>query len=419
MAYARDAGNWHSLAAADVCQISEKRRDLDPLGLLIERTLHAVHELEACAGEGTDRELGDQLGQGVRLEDELERRTGQLLRQMNRYNDWRALGFFDLSHYAAERLGMARRTARSRTGIAHALCDRPVVRAAYEKGTIGLEAAWIICRALDRDPLQQHKSEWAWVELARESSVKRLQDEVRRAGLCRMEAFRDGPAKRTTDFGNAMGPATDAEWHAFIRREPEMTRVRVRWLGKAGLHPNMADVCLRLRLQEDIANNLLAAIESARRRLQEMDPRGGAADTRSSGFVARDYIARGRRVPAWVGLLDILEEYAETWDDPNLIPKRRWSRIYERDGYRCMAPGCTARAQIQDHHIHYRSHQGSDEPWNQLTLCAFHHQQGEHGRFARVRGTAPLDLIWRLGTPELATWWKNERRLKMLDRLVC
>jgi len=46
-----------------------------------------------------------------------------------------------------------------------------------------------------------------------------------------------------------------------------------------------------------------------------------------------------------------------------------------------------------------------------MALCSFHHLQGEHGRFARVRGKAPLDVVWRLGTPELATWWKNERRL--------
>jgi hypothetical protein len=126
---------------------------------------------------------------------------------------------------------------------------------------------------------------------------------------------------------------------------------------------------------------------------------------------ARHFAIRCRRLPPWVGLLSLLEDYAETWDDPQLIPKRRWSRIYERDGYRCMAPGCTARRQIQDHHVQYRLHRGSDDLWNQLSLCRFHHLQGEHGRFAQVRGRAPLDIIWRLGRPDLATWWKNERRL--------
>jgi hypothetical protein len=83
-------------------------------------------------------------------------------------------------------------------------------------------------------------------------------------------------------------------------------------------------------------------------------------------------------------------------------------RFYQRDGHACMAPGCTARCSIEDHHIVYRS---SNEPWNRLCLCRFHHHEGEHGEFAKCRGKAPLDVIWRLGRPELATWWRNERRL--------
>jgi len=49
--------------------------------------------------------------------------------------------------------------------------------------------------------------------------------------------------------------------------------------------------------------------------------------------------------------------------------------------------------------------------WNQITLCRFHHLQGEHGRYASCMGRAPLDLHWRLGTVALATWYRNERRL--------
>ena len=57
----------------------------------------------------------------------------------------------------------------------------------------------------------------------------------------------------------------------------------------------------------------------------------------------------------------------------------------------------------------------ANKPWNQIALCKFHHQQGEHGGLARVRGRAPLDLTWRLGTPDLASWWKNERRIDPQD----
>jgi GTPase involved in cell partitioning and DNA repair len=44
----------------------------------------------------------------------------------------------------------------------------------------------------------------------------------------------------------------------------------------------------------------------------------------------------------------------------------------------------------------YRSHQGCNEPWDLTTLCAWHHQRGEHGKGLKVRGRAPDDLVLEL-----------------------
>jgi len=76
-----------------------------------------------------------------------------------------------------------------------------------------------------------------------------------------------------------------------------------------------------------------------------------------------------------------------------------------------MAPGCTSRRNLQVHHIHYRGHQGGEEPGNLLVLCEFHHQQGEHGTLAQFRGKAPLGVLCRIGDDGLGTWWRNEMRL--------
>jgi hypothetical protein len=73
---------------------------------------------------------------------------------------------------------------------------------------------------------------------------------------------------------------------------------------------------------------------------------------------------------------------------------------FERDGWRCTVPGCTARKNLQSHHIRFRSAGGPDEPWNRTTLCAHHHQRGVHGSFGgtvRIRGTAPDGLVFELG----------------------
>ena len=128
--------------------------------------------------------------------------------------------------------------------------------------------------------------------------------------------------------------------------------------------------------------------------------------------MARTFSTAGRAVPQWLGLFAMLEDFADTWDDPNAMPKRKSDRIYARDGWRCTAPGCSSRRNLESHHLVYRSQGGSlaDEA-NQVTACRFHHQMGEHGALAACRGKAPLDVAWRLGREELAVRYKNELRV--------
>ena len=125
---------------------------------------------------------------------------------------------------------------------------------------------------------------------------------------------------------------------------------------------------------------------------------------------ARMFSSRGQPVPAWVGLLALLEDFADTWDAPEGHPNRRGDRVYIRDGWRCMAPGCTSRRHLESHHVVYRSRQGGDELSNRVCLCRFHHQEGEHGNYASCRGTAPLGLIWSMGAGGIAGRFKNERQ---------
>lgn len=128
--------------------------------------------------------------------------------------------------------------------------------------------------------------------------------------------------------------------------------------------------------------------------------------------VAGKLLKEGFDVPARVGLLSLLEDYILTWDEPAAVPWRRSNRIYVRDGWRCVAPGCTSRQNLESHHVVYRAHGGDlKAEWNQICLCRFHHQQGEHGGLASVRGRAPLGLLWRLGRPGAASFYRNERRI--------
>jgi hypothetical protein len=70
---------------------------------------------------------------------------------------------------------------------------------------------------------------------------------------------------------------------------------------------------------------------------------------------------------------------------------------FTRDGFRCTVPACTARRNLQSHHIRFRSARGPDVAWNRTTLCAFHHHRGVHSGSLAVRGRAPDGLIYELG----------------------
>ena len=166
-----------------------------------------------------------------------------------------------------------------------------------------------------------------------------------------------------------------------------------------------------------LARDFLAAVESARRGLTTLvdsvpwdEPRP-QPDPSPSLVAARMFAGRCRRVPAWVGLLAMLEDDAGTWDDPEGMPDRRADAVYERDGWMCTAPGCCSRQNLEDHHVVYRSRGGRNDQSNRTTVCRFHHQGGEHGGLASCTGTAPLELRWTLGAGGIGGAFLNERRI--------
>lgn len=107
--------------------------------------------------------------------------------------------------------------------------------------------------------------------------------------------------------------------------------------------------------------------------------------------------------PRWWRLLRLFFLAREAWESNVGLPRNASSRILERDHYRCQAPECSRQRNLEVHHIHYRSHGGDDDEDNLITLCAWHHRQGEHGQHLRVRGKITPDrdqLFWELGRDE-------------------
>jgi hypothetical protein len=362
------------------------------------------------------------------------RRLGEIALECSRRGAWATLGFTGIGHYAEARLGIPDTVLQDRVAAARRLARFPVLRNAYERGQLGLDALLVVLRALGRGPVPEDV-ERAWLARAREATVKRLRDEARALARRDLEwppdAAGDVPPAGAQEFADAplaacgsvpaAGvvpplPLSDPAWAASLRRAPGLARRRVLQAGLRALDPS-PDVFLRLRLPESLADDLLAAVEIARRSLAALadsvpwDRDWPDQPALPSVLAARMFSVRARRVPAWVGLLALLEEAAFVWDDPRAAPRRPADPIYRRDGYRCTAPGCTARVAIEEHHVVFRSRGGSDAPTNRIALCAAHHAAlHEHGTLAVV-GCAPVGLTWVVGAAGVARRYCCERRL--------
>jgi len=350
------------------------------------------------------------------LHDELERRLDEAIIQMSATTSWRALGYGGLPDYAHQALGWERSTIYARLALVRRLRRLPVVERAFSEGRIGRMAAHSISRVLLRDGTGASDSrpapaatQQAWVERAARATCRRLQDETR--AVARLMALDAGD--------HACEPLEDQEWHASLKRHPGLTRRRLEALTRmaltepAHLHP------LHLQIEPETAADLVRLLTLARRdpglvqtfsRLRQEQHEASPGTGRGQAGVPAFSTARDG-VPLWAALLALLQEFADTWD-VDLTGRRPFAgKIYNRDGWRCMAPGCTSRRNLEVHHIVYRSQGGDDRPDNLVCLCRFHHQMGEHGLLAKVRGEAPVQLVWRLGRDGSGGRFRNDLRL--------
>jgi len=363
--------------------------------------------LFAEAGRGDASELHDQLRAFVRLEDELRRTLAGLLLAMRdgRFFSARgdaALPFTCIGHYARARLGRSRATAERLVRLAAGLRRHRALARAYDAGRIGTTQASLALRALGR-PWVDGEAEAAWVERAERATVRRLRDEVR-------TIVREAPLRGEHDVRL---PPDDASWYASLRRQPGRSFERIVLLGAATGRDSRRWTRLFVHLPRSLADDLRATLDASCRAVarERRDARERATAPSNEPFSD----SQGFAAP-WMGLMRLLLGFAVTHDPPQSGPRRRGARIYERDGYRCTVPGCTSRANLEDHHVVYRSRGGGDEPENRVTLCRFHHQRGEHGGLIAVRGRAPLGLVIRLGRGRSARRYRNDLTIVSTSR---
>ena len=260
----------------------------EPAGHLPGEIASLARNASSCCA----REIDRRLRAVIAFLQQVDFEVGRILRQMVDRELMAELGFAGLAEYARERLDASPRTARRLVALARGEHRAPAVATAFRAGRIHALQAHLLVRA---------GAAAAWVERAREVTLRRLEEELPQAGV----SFH---APR----------AVVAFFHEMLRRAGSLKRLL--------------------------------------------------------GHAIMTWVEQGRQ----------FRDYAD----------------FARDGYRCTAPGCTARRNLQSHHIVFRSRGGPDEPWNRTTLCAFHHLRGVHEGRLRVEGRAPDALVFELGTGE-------------------
>jgi hypothetical protein len=199
-----------------------------------------------------------------------------------------------------------------------------------------------------------------WVQMAR----------LGPAGSAVANAFRDGllTPKQASLVSEAVPPAQQPEAIAFAQG------VTLRRLeDELGARDTARDA-ISFTAPPEAANVFLLALEAARLHLE------AEKQTRQSTTDALLWMLE-HVIEAWLKQGAAFKDYAD----------------FNRDLFRCTAPGCTARRSLQSHHLVFKSAGGPDEPWNRTTLCAFHHQRGIHAGTMRCSGRAPEGLVFELG----------------------
>jgi hypothetical protein len=140
----------------------------DPRSAVAEAAALGLSALESAAC----RDLDGMLRGLSRLLARQELELSRLVSRFHRADGWRRLGYASEAQYARERLGLSRSSLLARRALALRLEKLPRVAEALGAGQIGVEAVVQVVR------VAVPSTQAAWVERARQRTIKHLREEV-------------------------------------------------------------------------------------------------------------------------------------------------------------------------------------------------------------------------------------------------
>jgi hypothetical protein len=190
-------------------------------------------------------------------------------------------------------------------------------------------------------------------------------------------------------------------------------------------HPVVPGIDVRERLRAAVlGSDALAQVRAQLNQLGLVSPlrrRLVRVTVRVPADVAEHFMSMLRRVRQLHHyLLDdgqcvvwMLLRFAAVWAKPEIAALHQQYAIFERDGWQCASPHCTARRHLEAHHTEFRSHCGSDDAWNLSARCYGCHRSAIHDGFMRVSGRAPADMVQVLGLGHWKEAYRNELRIPL------
>ena len=260
---------------------------------------------------------------------------GRLLRVFLDRRLHRLMLFPSAARYLTERLGISARKARALVALERKTWEAEAFGTAYRAGDL----SWV--RAFTILPVVTETTAQAWVARATAVPVRRLADEVEWA-----MTVRDGVTSIAPPLPGASLDIGERQMCA-----------RPEW--------EVADAAIAFSAPASVVALLRTAI------LAFAEPHDSLVG----------------------GLESLLCHVKAEWEGQPRHP----DPVFARDGWRCAVPVCTARRNLHDHHLVFRSRGGGNGRENRLTLCVWHHLRGVHAGRIRAEGEAPDAVSWEIG----------------------
>ncbi|HEY3999401.1 MAG TPA: HNH endonuclease signature motif containing protein [Candidatus Xenobia bacterium] len=289
---------------------------------------------------------------------------------------YRNRGFFSHVRYCVEALGLS-------AGRVHALrrlCGRlhavPVVLEAYATGTLSQSQAELVGEVVTVPTAE------TWVAYANKTTVRKLRKVVRD-----VRALREEDAAKYRDvLPPALSMETSPQGHALLEEAlacmPPMEPKSVP--ACAPNYPTVPDDPkplpftkpgrVRIGLPSDVWDAVGLSLRMAS-------------------------INLGGRPTQGECLSFMVDAFLETYEQEARRAARK-RPIAERDLWRCGVPGCSRRGSVEDHHIIFSSHGGSNDRKNRVLVCAFHHHRCIHEGRIVAQGEAPGGIVWVMIGPD-------------------